>query len=653
MFASQPRGYFASYKFNPLQQGGSYSSQPDGTDGIDTYILNTSPTTNNGTAVVMWVGESNNAIDKVARSLIKFDLSSIPSNTTITSATLSLWTDADFSDNDRWVRVYRLKVPFNESQATWNEASTGVSWQSPGASGANDRESTAIGSVQILANESLDVEKQISLSTAQIQEMVSGAFTNNGFIIIADTELDDRFNYRTSDASAATKRPKLVIEYTTSSSTPTPTNTPTPGPSPTPTNTPTATPTNPPPANFNNATFMYDGDGKRVKSIFNGTTTTYFVGNHYEVTGSTITKYYYAGSQRIAMRTNGTLNYLLGDHLGSTSLTTNASGQVVSELRYKAWGETRYTSGSTATKYQYTGQYSYESDFGLHFYNARWYDSSLSRFAQADSIVPGPSNSQAWDRYAYSLNNPILYTDPSGHLPCLSCDSIVHNTIDSLLTVLLRFNAIKNAPAITEPRSSLPASPAETTTWIVNELNTNAASEYTQEMSSQIAESSESGGPGLANATETWVSLTRPGAVWDFKPDIRANNELFWLDSSRNVQLGADYQTHYEALANIHYGYAGSAAGFNAFYLQAGAGFFQQAETRGPITTFLDDPYDNYWIRFGIFLYNEYGTDGLTEDEFNNALNGFLEKYGDPGKPIKGADDMRWIGFFRVEKGVS
>jgi hypothetical protein len=97
---------------------------------------------------------------------------------------------------------------------------------------------------------------------------------------------------------------------------------------------------------------VYDGDGRRVKSIFNGNTTTYFVGNHYEVTGSTITKYYYAGGQRIAMRTNGTLNYLLGDHLGSTSLTTNASGQVVSELGYKAWGETRYASGNTLTNTQ-------------------------------------------------------------------------------------------------------------------------------------------------------------------------------------------------------------------------------------------------------------------------------------------------------------
>jgi len=107
------------------------------------------------------------------------------------------------------------------------------------------------------------------------------------------------------------------------------------------------------------------------------------------------------------------LNYLLVDHLGSNSLTTNASGQVVSELRYNAWGETRYSSGNTSTKYQYTGQYSYTSDFGLMFYNARWYDPSLSRFTSADILIPG--GVQGLDRYAYVQNNPLLYVDPSGH----------------------------------------------------------------------------------------------------------------------------------------------------------------------------------------------------------------------------------------------
>jgi YD repeat-containing protein len=39
------------------------------------------------------------------------------------------------------------------------------------------------------------------------------------------------------------------------------------------------------------ATFVYDGDGRRVKSVVSGTTT-YFVGAHYELTGSQVTKYY-------------------------------------------------------------------------------------------------------------------------------------------------------------------------------------------------------------------------------------------------------------------------------------------------------------------------------------------------------------------------
>jgi RHS repeat-associated protein len=162
------------------------------------------------------------------------------------------------------------------------------------------------------------------------------------------------------------------------------------------------------------ASFVYDGDGKRVKSTINGVTTS-FVGQHYEVTNNVATKYYFAGASRIAMQTSSTLTYLLTDHLNSTSITTNSTGGLVSELRYKPWGETRFSSGTTSTKYQYTGQFSYESDFGLMFYNARFYDSQLGRFTSADSIIPESQGVQAYDRYAYANNNPLKYTDPTGH----------------------------------------------------------------------------------------------------------------------------------------------------------------------------------------------------------------------------------------------
>lgn len=63
-----------------------------------------------------------------------------------------------------------------------------------------------------------------------------------------------------------------------------------------------------------NATYVYDGDGKRVKATVGGATTVY-IGNYYERdNGTTVRKYYYAGAVRVAMRTGGNTFYLLNDH---------------------------------------------------------------------------------------------------------------------------------------------------------------------------------------------------------------------------------------------------------------------------------------------------------------------------------------------------
>ena len=51
------------------------------------------------------------------------------------------------------------------------------------------------------------------------------------------------------------------------------------------------------------------------------------------------------------------------------------------------------------------------------FYNARWVDPALGRFIQADSIIPQNQGVQAWDRFAYTNNNPVRYNDPTGHCP--------------------------------------------------------------------------------------------------------------------------------------------------------------------------------------------------------------------------------------------
>jgi len=116
----------------------------------------------------------------------------------------------------------------------------------------------------------------------------------------------------------------------------------------------------------------------------------------------------------VAVRTgSSTLNWLVGDHLGSTTVTANSAGVWSATQLYKPWGEARYTSGTLPTDYKYTGQR--ETVLGLYDYKARFYDPVLGRFLQADTIVPGAGNPLAWDRYAYTLNNPVRYTDPSGH----------------------------------------------------------------------------------------------------------------------------------------------------------------------------------------------------------------------------------------------
>jgi RHS repeat-associated protein len=180
------------------------------------------------------------------------------------------------------------------------------------------------------------------------------------------------------------------------------------------------------------------------------------------------------------MRTNGNaaVTYLHADHLGSVSVTTNQSQQIIRRQEYDPWGKVRSSTAITQTSKNYTGQ---ELDAtGLLYYHARYYDPNIGRFISADTIVPGaadgsgggaatlgidsstqltpltvdfhepglvmglnaettfrqehgfwsqlspqeqvqaklpwgPLNPQALNRYSYVLNNPVRYVDPTGH----------------------------------------------------------------------------------------------------------------------------------------------------------------------------------------------------------------------------------------------
>jgi RHS repeat-associated protein len=63
---------------------------------------------------------------------------------------------------------------------------------------------------------------------------------------------------------------------------------------------------------------------------------------------------------------------------------------------------------------KFTGQ-ELDEETGLYYFASRYYDPAIGRFISADSEIPSVTDGQAFNRYSYVRNNPILYTDPTGH----------------------------------------------------------------------------------------------------------------------------------------------------------------------------------------------------------------------------------------------
>lgn len=109
--------------------------------------------------------------------------------------------------------------------------------------------------------------------------------------------------------------------------------------------------------------------------------------------------------------------YLHRNNLGSIVAITNSRGDVVEKRFFDAWGNLK--AGTMAiTDRGYTG-HEHLPTLGLINMNARIYDPILRRFLSADNEISDAYNTQAYDRYSYVLNNPLLYVDPSGNSPLL------------------------------------------------------------------------------------------------------------------------------------------------------------------------------------------------------------------------------------------
>ena len=167
----------------------------------------------------------------------------------------------------------------------------------------------------------------------------------------------------------------------------------------------------------------YDGDGVRRKRQDSNGTAHYLGGYERKVgnganTTEVVTKYYYATlgamTKLIAFRRGGTLHWVGADHLGGTIRVLDSNFTALDGMRYEPYGEDRDAGDTLATDRKFTGQTEDES-IGLYWYQSRAYDPEIGRFVSPDPIVPDPLDPQSLNRYSYVYNNPLKYTDPSGH----------------------------------------------------------------------------------------------------------------------------------------------------------------------------------------------------------------------------------------------
>jgi RHS repeat-associated protein len=107
--------------------------------------------------------------------------------------------------------------------------------------------------------------------------------------------------------------------------------------------------------------------------------------------------------------------YVHPDHLGSLAVITDAAGNIVQQAAFDAWGVRTFVTNDPSLVFDrgYTG-HEHLDEFGLINCNARLYDPVLGRFLSPDPYVQDPLFSQSYNRYSYALNNPLLYTDPTG-----------------------------------------------------------------------------------------------------------------------------------------------------------------------------------------------------------------------------------------------
>jgi RHS repeat-associated protein len=177
----------------------------------------------------------------------------------------------------------------------------------------------------------------------------------------------------------------------------------------------------------------YGTGRQRVKSSFatsgSTTLTKYYLGNYEEehLPGGKIRKLHYisggSGLAAIYVQNNGadSLYYTYCDYQGNLLAVTDAAGNVKERYAYDPWGlrknPANWSQPDSRKSFLFSRGYTLHEhldDYGLINMNGRVYDPLMAQFLSPDPYIQAPDSWMNYNRYAYCLNNPLMYSDPSG-----------------------------------------------------------------------------------------------------------------------------------------------------------------------------------------------------------------------------------------------
>ncbi len=167
--------------------------------------------------------------------------------------------------------------------------------------------------------------------------------------------------------------------------------------------------------------YFYDESGERLNKLFDDNHAQAYVNQYYEaevLKGELVdsSRYVYVGPLKVAtVGSDDVVAFHHEDHLSGASVTTGENGQVLELVDYYPYGEVRIEQKNEGYEndYLYTGQ-ERDEETDLMYYGARYYDPVVGRFMSVDPWGGDLSNPQTLNKYAYVVNNPLKYVDPTG-----------------------------------------------------------------------------------------------------------------------------------------------------------------------------------------------------------------------------------------------